>query len=125
MKKPAVNCVQWLFRRYNPDRAKRSENRLQLDLPPPRMKVAESLNSENPLRMLTKSRLEAAKKYFEQAQLDAETRWQPYQLMASRSFNAAAGPSPGVEPGGAREDKPGASRISKSDPGGAAPATTP
>jgi hypothetical protein len=34
--------------------------------------------------MLTKSKPEDAKKYFEQAQLDIETRWKLYQYMATR-----------------------------------------
>jgi pyruvate-ferredoxin/flavodoxin oxidoreductase len=57
---------------------------LQLDSQAPRTKVAEYFNSENRFRMLTKSKPEAAKKYFEQAQLDVETRWKLYQYMAAR-----------------------------------------
>jgi pyruvate-ferredoxin/flavodoxin oxidoreductase len=82
--KAAVNSAQWLLYRYNPDRTKCGENPLQLDSQPPRTKVAEYFNSENRFRMLTKSKPEAAKKYFEQAQLDVETRWKLYQYMAAR-----------------------------------------
>jgi len=82
--KAAVNSAQWLLYRFNPDRARHGENPLQLDSQPPRMKVAEYLNSENRFRMLTKSKPEEARKYFEQAQLDVETRWKLYQYLAAR-----------------------------------------
>ncbi len=82
--KAAVNSGQWLLYRYNPARAKLGENPLQLDSPPPRLKVAEYFNSENRFRLWVKSKPAAAKKYFEQAQLDIETRWRHYQSMAAR-----------------------------------------
>jgi len=40
--------------------------------------------SENRFKMLTKSKPEDAKRYFEQAQVDAETRFQLYAYMAAR-----------------------------------------
>jgi pyruvate-ferredoxin/flavodoxin oxidoreductase len=82
--KAAVNSGQWLLYRFHPERARRGENPLQLDSPPPRLKVAEYLNLENRFRMLTKSKPEEARKYFEQAQLDLETRWRLYEYLAAR-----------------------------------------
>src|SRR5207249_5910661 len=96
--KAAVNSAQWLLYRYNPDRTKRGENPLQLDSQPPRMKVAEYFNSENRFRMLTKSKPEAAKKYFEQAQLDVEMRWKLYQYMAARPLSGNGKPSAQATP---------------------------
>jgi pyruvate-ferredoxin/flavodoxin oxidoreductase len=86
--KAAVNSGQWLLYRFNPDRAGHGENPLQLDSPPPRMKVSEYLNLENRFRMLAKSRPEEAQQYFERAQHDAESRWQLYQNMAARPCHA-------------------------------------
>src|SRR5262245_11289976 len=97
--KAAVNSGHWLLYRFNPDRAAKGENPLQLDSPPPRLRVAEYLNLENRFRVLAKSRPEEAKKYFEQAQLDVQSRWQLYEYLAARplmrpSSEAAATHSP-------------------------------
>ena len=84
--KAAVNSGQWLLYRFNPDRAERGENPLQIDSTPPRLKVAEYFNLENRFRMLTKSKPDEARHYSAQAQLDADSRWQLYQYLAARSF---------------------------------------
>ncbi len=100
--KAAVNSGQWLLYRYNPARELDGENPLQIDSAPPRMKVAEYLNSENRFRMLAKSKPEQARKYFEQTQLDVEARWQHYQRLASRPAGGdgrpAAAPAPAATP---------------------------
>jgi len=91
--KAAVHSGQWLLYRYNPERARRSENPMQLDSQAPRMKVQEYLSLENRFKMLTKNKPEQAKEFFDQAQCDAENRWQFYQSLASRDFkkpNAAS-----------------------------------
>ena len=88
--KAAVQSGQWLLYRFNPDRAKSGENPMQLDSPPPRLKVAEYLNLENRFRMLTKSKPDDARKYFEQAQLDVEARWRLYQHFATRPLASSA-----------------------------------
>ena len=95
--KAAVNSGQVLLYRFNPERARRGENPLQLDSPPPRSKVAEFFNLENRFRMLHKSKPEDARRYLEQAQLDVEKRWQFYQYLAARPFGPngkSAPPSP-------------------------------
>ena len=69
-----------------PERATRGENPLQLDSQTPRMKVQEYLSLENRFKMLTKSKPEQAKEFFDQAQYDAENRWQFYQYLAARDF---------------------------------------
>jgi len=84
--KAAVHSGQWLIYRYNPERARRGENPLQLDSQAPRMKVQEYLSLENRFKMLTKSKPEQAKEFFDQAQCDAENRWQFYQYLAARDF---------------------------------------
>ena len=45
--------------------------------------------------MLTKSKPEEAKRFFTQAQTDAEKRWKFYQYMAGRDFKTA--PAPALE----------------------------
>jgi len=94
--KLAVDSGQWLLYRYDPRRAERGENPLQVDSSAARAKVQDFLLSENRFKMLTKSKPDDAKKLFAQAQTDADRRWKLYQFMAARdtkSENAAA-PAP-------------------------------
>jgi pyruvate-ferredoxin/flavodoxin oxidoreductase len=88
--KALVQSGQWLLYRYDPARAARGENPLQLDSPPPRQKVAQFMNLENRFTMLTKSRPDEARKLFELAQQDATTRWQLYEYLAGRDWKQAA-----------------------------------
>ncbi|HEU5125406.1 MAG TPA: pyruvate:ferredoxin (flavodoxin) oxidoreductase [Verrucomicrobiae bacterium] len=81
--KLAVDSGQWLLYRFDPRRAEKGENPLQLDSSAPRTKVEEYLLSENRFKMLTQSRPEDARGYFAQAQLDIEKRWERYQKMAA------------------------------------------
>ena len=67
--KLAVESGQWLLYRYDPRRAERGENPLQLDSAAAKTKVQDYLLSENRFKMLTKSKPEDAKKFFAQAQV--------------------------------------------------------
>jgi pyruvate-ferredoxin/flavodoxin oxidoreductase len=96
--KLAVESGQWLLYRFDPRRAERGENPLQLDSPAAKTKVQDYLLSENRFKMLTKSKPEDAKKFFAQAQLDAERRWKNYQFMAGRDPKPAAAPAPAPAP---------------------------
>ncbi|MCX6898935.1 MAG: pyruvate:ferredoxin (flavodoxin) oxidoreductase [Verrucomicrobia bacterium] len=82
--KLAVESGQWLLYRYDPRRAAAGENPLQLDSAAAKSKVQDYLLSENRFKMLTKSKPEDAKRFFEQSQKDAEARWQLYSYMAAR-----------------------------------------
>jgi len=84
--KLAVDSGQWLLYRFDPRRADRGENPLQLDSPAPKIKVQEFLQSENRFKMLTKSRPEEAERLFAQAQVDVDGRWKFYQFMHSRAL---------------------------------------
>jgi pyruvate-ferredoxin/flavodoxin oxidoreductase len=100
----AVDCGQWILYRFDPERLARGENPLQLDCPPARMKVQEYLQLENRFKMLTRSKPEDAKRLFEQAQRDADARWQLYTYLAARKFspNGGAGaPAPAPAPAAA------------------------
>jgi pyruvate-ferredoxin/flavodoxin oxidoreductase len=91
--KSAVNSGRWLLYRFNPDRALMGENPMQLDSQTPRMKIEQSLNLENRFKMLAKSNPDGARKVFQQAQEDADSRWRLFQSLAARDFKNG-GPSP-------------------------------
>jgi pyruvate-ferredoxin/flavodoxin oxidoreductase len=86
--KLAVESGQWLLYRYDPRRAERGENPLQLDSTAAKSKVQDFMLSENRFKMLTKSKPEDAKKFFAQSQVDADRRWKFYQFMAQRDPKA-------------------------------------
>jgi pyruvate-ferredoxin/flavodoxin oxidoreductase len=90
--KLAVDCGQWLLYRYDPRRADRGENPLQLDSPAPKAKVSDYLLSENRFKMLTMSKPDDARLFFAQAQTDAEVRRRYYQFLQSQSLQAEAAP---------------------------------
>jgi pyruvate-ferredoxin/flavodoxin oxidoreductase len=103
--KMAVDCGQWLLYRFDPRRADRGENPLQLDCPPPKMGVQDYLLSENRFKMLTLSKPDAARRLFAGAQADATDRRNLYQFLLGRDLKAAAAPSvrsktPAAEPPG-------------------------
>jgi pyruvate-ferredoxin/flavodoxin oxidoreductase len=90
--KTAVESGQWLLYRYNPERALIGENPLSLDSRTPTRKVKEFLEQQTRFQMLTKSKPEDAKRLWEQAQHDADTRFAMYEYLAQRKLQA--GPSP-------------------------------
>ncbi|MFA5189555.1 MAG: pyruvate:ferredoxin (flavodoxin) oxidoreductase [Verrucomicrobiia bacterium] len=92
--KMAVESGQWLLYRYDPRRAAAGENPLQLDSAAAKSKVQDYMLSENRFKMLTKSKPEDAKRLMEQAQKDAEARWQLYSYMAARKPAGEAPPKP-------------------------------
>jgi pyruvate-ferredoxin/flavodoxin oxidoreductase len=91
-----VDSGQWLLYRYDPRRAERGENPLQLDSGAAKAKVADFMLSENRFKMLTKSKPEDAKKFFAQSQAEADRRWKFYQFMAGRDLKTE--PAPAVAP---------------------------
>ena len=95
--KTLVETGQWLLYRYDPRRTEAGENPLQLDSTAAKRKVSEFLMSEGRFKMLTKSKPEDAKRYFDQAQHDAEARWQLYSYLAARK-PAGNGPAKTLVP---------------------------
>ncbi|MGC8744699.1 MAG: pyruvate:ferredoxin (flavodoxin) oxidoreductase [Verrucomicrobiia bacterium] len=89
--KLAVDSGQWLLYRFDPRRAERGENPLQLDSPPPKIKVEEYLMTEIRFKMLTKSKPEEAKRLFQLVQQDVDARYRLYQYLAQRDFKTATG----------------------------------
>lgn len=88
--KLAVDSGQWLLYRYDPRRLEKGENPLQLDSPPPKIKVEEYLMTEIRFKMLTKSKPEEAKRLFALAQQDVDNRYRFYQYLAQRDFKSMA-----------------------------------
>jgi pyruvate-ferredoxin/flavodoxin oxidoreductase len=87
----AVDSGQWLLYRYDPRRAEAGENPLQLDSTAAKTKVQDYLLSENRFKMLTKSKPEDAKKFFAQAQGDADRRFAYYQYLSGLKPKAGNG----------------------------------
>jgi pyruvate-ferredoxin/flavodoxin oxidoreductase len=81
--KAAVQSGQWLLYRYNPDRADAGENPLQLDSAAPTIPVSDYFQRENRFQMLARSKPEVSKKFFQQAQTDAEERRRHYEQLAA------------------------------------------
>jgi pyruvate-ferredoxin/flavodoxin oxidoreductase len=84
--KAAVNSAQWLLYRYNPDRVALGENPLQLDSPPPKKPVAEYFQLENRFKMLSHSNPAVFSEMLARADLDAKTRREFYEFLATRKF---------------------------------------
>jgi len=91
--KAAVASGRWLLYRYDPRRAARGENPLQLDSPAAKIKLQDYLLTENRFRMLAKARPERAKKLFTEAEREAQHRWEFYSFLASRQYGAPASDS--------------------------------
>ncbi len=92
--KAAVHAGQWLLYRYNPDRAQRGENPLQLDSPAPRSKVTDYFALENRFKMLGKTDPRGARELLQRAQADVDTRRALYEFLAARNFNQPASHEP-------------------------------
>ena len=82
--KAAVDSGQWLLYRYNPERAMAGENPLILDSRTPTRKVQDFMLMETRFKMLTKSKPEDAKRLWQEAQRDVETRYRLYEYLAQR-----------------------------------------
>jgi pyruvate-ferredoxin/flavodoxin oxidoreductase len=96
--KLAVESGQWLLYRYDPRRAERGENPLQVDSGAAKSQVKDFMMTENRFKMLTKSKPEDAKKFFAQSQSDADRRWKFYQFMAARDTKVGNAPVPAPKP---------------------------
>ena len=102
--KLAVESGQWLLYRFDPRRADRGENPMQLDSGAPKSRVQDYLMSENRFKMLTKSKPEDAKRFFAHAQQDADRRLKYYQYLAGRDTKPAEAPK--AKPGTSVDAQP-------------------
>jgi hypothetical protein len=56
--------------------------------------------------MLTKSKPEDAKKFFAEAQVDADRRWSNYQYLAGRDFKSGNGGAAPAKPAATVDQQP-------------------
>jgi pyruvate-ferredoxin/flavodoxin oxidoreductase len=96
--KLAVESGQWLLYRYDPRRADRGENPLQVDSSAAKSQVKDFMMTENRFKMLSKSKPDDAKRFFAQSQVDADRRWKFYQFMAARDTKVENAPTPTPKP---------------------------
>jgi len=88
--KAAVESGQWLLYRYDPRRFANGQNPLSLDSRKPKIRVKDYMMMENRFKMLTKSDPDTARELMAAAQEDANTQWDYYEYLASRSFEELA-----------------------------------
>jgi len=85
--KAAVNSGYWPLFRYNPDLAAQNKNPFLLDSRAPSIPLKDYIYNETRYTMLVKSNPEEAKKLYEEAQGDVNSRWKLYDYMAHDPFN--------------------------------------
>ena len=84
--KAATQSGHWLLYRYHPEKVESGDNPLTLDSRKPRIPMRDYMYMENRYKMLTKSNPQVAKQLLEQAQADADERWQKYEHLATHGF---------------------------------------
>ena len=90
--KAAVDSGRWPLYRYDPRRAERGENPLQLDSPGPRRPLEEAMQQENRFRMLRYSQPERARALARQAQAELDRRWATYRALAQPASSPPQSP---------------------------------
>ncbi|WP_324779477.1 pyruvate:ferredoxin (flavodoxin) oxidoreductase [Thiobacillus sedimenti] len=78
----AVKSGHWPLFRFDPRVAETGGNPFRLDSAPPSQPVKAFMESETRFAMLARSHPEAAKRFLEQAQQEAERRFKTYQALA-------------------------------------------
>ena len=81
--KALVDSGQWLLYRYNPDRARKGENPLQLDSRGIKHPVEKFLRMENRFNQLLKHDNEESREMIAAAQHDVDARWKMYSYLAA------------------------------------------
>ncbi|MHB8523522.1 MAG: pyruvate:ferredoxin (flavodoxin) oxidoreductase [Limisphaerales bacterium] len=104
--KAAVQSGQWLLYRFDPARTRRGENPLQLDSPAPKLRLDQYLLLENRFKMLVNTRPDEARRLFQQAQQDVESRWLYYRYLAGRDLRDRQGLADSPKPGSAANPHP-------------------
>jgi len=81
--KKAVNCGLWPLLRFDPRRAEKGLNPLQLDSKKPKIPVREYAYGENRFQMLTKAMPEQAERLMRASQKDVDARYRLYETLAA------------------------------------------
>ncbi len=85
--KRAVDSGAWILYRYDPRRAQKGLNPLQLDSKEPTLPIKEYMYQEVRFRSLTQTKPEAAQRLLELAQQDATARWNYYKQLAALDYS--------------------------------------
>jgi pyruvate-ferredoxin/flavodoxin oxidoreductase len=80
----AVKSGHWPLFRFDPRLAEAGGNPFKLDSAAPSQPIKSFMESETRFAMLARSHPEAAQRFLEQAQQDAERRFKAYHDMAQR-----------------------------------------
>ncbi|HEU5251203.1 MAG TPA: hypothetical protein VFW15_14535, partial [Thermoanaerobaculia bacterium] len=83
--KLAVDSGTWPLYRFDPRRIEKGEPPLQLDSPPPKIRIEEYMKNENRFRMLERSNVDRWHRLVAAAQKDVERRSALYQKLAALS----------------------------------------
>jgi pyruvate-ferredoxin/flavodoxin oxidoreductase len=75
--------------RYDPRRAEKNQNPLQLDSKKPSIPFKEFANTETRFSQLSRNNPEAAEQLFGQAQTEIDERYRQYKQLADLAFNKA------------------------------------
>jgi len=94
----AVKSGHWPLIRFDPRLAEAGGNPFKLDSAAPSQPIKEFMESETRFAMLARSHPEAAQRFLEAAQQDAERRFKAYQDMALDRHSGAVTPE-GIHPG--------------------------
>ena len=80
--KAAVASGQWILYRFDPRRIEKGENPLVIDSKAPSIPLEQYLKLENRFKMIMKSNPDEAKRLFQIAQKDVESRWKRFEYLA-------------------------------------------
>jgi pyruvate-ferredoxin/flavodoxin oxidoreductase len=94
----AVKSGHWPLFRFDPRQAETGANPFKLDSAAPSQPIQAFMESETRFAMLARSHPEAAQRFLEQAQQDAERRFRMYQDMALDRHTGVVTPD-GINPG--------------------------
>jgi pyruvate-ferredoxin/flavodoxin oxidoreductase len=94
----AVKSGHWPLFRFDPRLAEAGGNPFKLDSAAPSQPVKAFMESETRFAMLQRSHPDAAQRFLQQAQQDAERRFKMYQDMALDRHSGAVTPE-GINPG--------------------------
>jgi pyruvate-ferredoxin/flavodoxin oxidoreductase len=94
----AVKSGHWPLFRFDPRQAAAGGNPFKLDSAAPSQPIQAFMESETRFAMLSRSHPEAAQRFLEQAQQDAERRFRAYQEMALDRHSGIVTPE-GINPG--------------------------
>ena len=96
--KAAVDCGHWPLFRYDPRRAAKGEQPMQLDSSAPKSTLMSYVRNETRYRMVEQQNPENFRNLIARAQFDVSKRWMLYEQMSNQAvYKAPAEPAPSEE----------------------------